>query len=341
MSGSIPVSKRLLSIVLFFMVASILLATVTASSCSPGGYADKVEAISIGTPPLESSALLYVAEERGFFAENGLNVTMKSYDTGAASLTGLLAGEVDIATPAEYALVGRAFQQTNARAIASIDKVQYFFLVGRSDRGVKDVADLKGKKIGVVTKTIAEFYLGRFLQIHGIKPGEVTIVNIDISKSEDVIANGDVDAIVTRPPYVSGIEKKLGTNAVVWPVQSSQALYAVIIGRNDWIADHSETVSRLLSSLDEAEEYIMHNPDQAKDIIKKRLNLDAAHMNTVWSQNQFGLSLDQSLIAAMEDEARWMISNNLTPEKTVPGFEDYIYEDGLKALKPGAVNIIR
>jgi hypothetical protein len=43
----------------------------------------------------------------------------------------------------------------------------------------------------------------------------------------------------------------------------------------------------------------------------------------------------------MEDEARWMIRNNLTTEKQVPDFLDYIREDGLKAVKPEAVNIIR
>ncbi|MCX9087518.1 MAG: hypothetical protein OIN90_08140 [Candidatus Methanoperedens sp.] len=43
----------------------------------------------------------------------------------------------------------------------------------------------------------------------------------------------------------------------------------------------------------------------------------------------------------MEDEARWMINNNLTTEENVPDFLDYIYEDELKSIKPEAVNIIR
>jgi hypothetical protein len=43
----------------------------------------------------------------------------------------------------------------------------------------------------------------------------------------------------------------------------------------------------------------------------------------------------------MEDEARWMIANNLTTEKQVPDFGDYIYESCLKAVKPEAVNLIR
>jgi NitT/TauT family transport system substrate-binding protein len=75
--------------------------------------------------------------------------------------------------------------------------------------------------------------------------------------------------------------------------------------------------------------------------VQKALNLDAAYIEAVWSQNQFSLSLEQSLITAMEDQARWMISNNLTTEKKVPDSMDYIYINGLKAIKPEAVSIIR
>jgi hypothetical protein len=46
-------------------------------------------------------------------------------------------------------------------------------------------------------------------------------------------------------------------------------------------------------------------------------------------------------LASLEDEARWMIRNNLTSEKQIPDFVNYIYTDGLKAIKPEAVNIIR
>ena len=64
-------------------------------------------------------------------------------------------------------------------------------------------------------------------------------------------------------------------------------------------------------------------------------------MDTVWQQNQFSLTLDQSLVLAMEDEARWMIANNLTNATAVPDFRQYIYTDGLESVRPGSVNIIR
>lgn len=324
------------------IILFVILAIIVSSCSNPGrNYSGKIEPITIGTVPLESSELIYVAEDQRFFTANGLSVTTRGYDTGASAHNGLLKGEVDIAVPAEYPLIGSAFKKEPVRAIASIDKVQYFYLIGRKDRGIGNTADLKGKKIGVARKTIAEFYLGRFLELHGMNIGQVTLVDVNVSRSENAITNADVDAIISRPPHLFAIQERLGLNAVTWPAQSGQALYAILIGRNNWIAEHPELVKRLLNSLAQAEEYVIRHPAEAKAILKKKLSLTDDYVNGVWPENQFSLSLDQSLVIAMEDEARWMIGNNLTGEKTVPDFGNYIYIDGLKAVKPGAVNIIR
>ena len=126
-----------------------------------------------------------------------------------------------------------------------------------------------------------------------------------------------------------------------WSAHSGQSAYGTLVGKSDWITRHPELVKRLLNSLAQAESYIIRHPAEAKALTQKRLNYDDGYTASVWAEYQFSLSLDQSLITAMEDEARWMITNNLTTEKQVPDFLDYIYEDGLKAIKPEAVNIIR
>jgi NitT/TauT family transport system substrate-binding protein len=83
------------------------------------------------------------------------------------------------------------------------------------------------------------------------------------------------------------------------------------------------------------------HPAEAEAIVQKQLKYDDPTMAILWHSQQLSLSLDQSLIAAMEDEARWMIGNKMTTEKQVPDFLNYIYEDGLKAIRPDAVNVIR
>ena len=73
--------------------------------------------------------------------------------------------------------------------------------------------------------------------------------------------------------------------------------------------------------------------------MQKRLNFSDTYMATVWPDHEFTLSLDQSLLIAMNDEGRWMINNNLTRERTLPDFSDFIYTKGLEEIEPEAVNI--
>ena len=304
-------------------------------------YAGQTESISIGIPPLESSALIYIAEDQHFFADNGLNVTVRVYEPAIAGVDGMLNGAVDLAGASEYAVVMKAFKRENISIIVSADEVQTNYLIGRKDRGIETVSDLQGKKIGIPLGTSVEFYLGRFLVLHGIDSRDVTVVDLRPNQFVNATVNGDVDAIICWQPYVNKIKDMLGSGIVIWPAQNSQLTYGVIICRNDWAAGHPELISRLLKSLDLAVGYTIRHPAKAKAIVQKRLNFSDAYMTSVWPENHFFLSLDQSLVLAMEDEGRWMIRNNLTRERSIPDYRNYIYTKGLEEIKPEAVNIIR
>jgi NitT/TauT family transport system substrate-binding protein len=291
--------------------------------------------------PVAAAALIYIAQDQGFFTANRLSINIKDYDTGTATTDALLKGDMDISWVAEFPFVKRALEREGISIIAVVDRFNEQYLFGRKDRGIKTVADLRGKKIGIPRNTIAEFYLGRFLELHGMTVRNIAIVDVGAKQSVDAIMSGKVDGVVSWEPYSSQLRVQLADRAVALPVQSNQPGYGAITGRNDWINRRPEVVNRFLRSLAQAEDYLARDPAAAKAIVRKWLNYDDAFTETIWSENEFALSLDQSLIAAMEDEARWMISNNLTTEKNVPNFLEYIHEDGLKAVKPEAVNIIR
>lgn len=328
--------KRILIIILLILV-------VLSSALSCSSPAETKETVRIAHAQFESTALLCIAQDQQFFTHNGLNVITQKYDTGTGALDSILNGDADIAVgTAEFPLVGRAFKKEKIRVLGSIDRAEFIYLIGRKDHGIAEVSDLKGKKVGTAFGTIAEFYLGRFLNLNGMDMQDIILINLKTPEEwVNATVNGDVDAIAIAQPHARIIQDQLGANAVVWQAQSSQPLYALLLSTDDWTTQNPELIRRFLKSLAQAEEYLIHNPDAAKAIVQRSLNLDAAYMETVWSQNSFSLFLDQSLILAMEDEARWMIANQLTTETQVPNFLDYIYEDGLKAVKPQAVNIIR
>ena len=319
----------------------ILVVIWSGTGCS--SPPESKDSVVIAYAPFESIALLTIAEDQTLFSRNGLNATVRSYNTGVGALDGMLNGEADIAVGAnEFPLVGKAFHQERIRTIGSIAKSEFIYLIGRRDRGIEKVSDLKGKRVGTTFRTIAEFFLGRFLELHGMNMRDITLVDLKTpAEWVDAVVNGDIDAVVTAQPYANSAKDRLGANAVFWPAQSSRPLFTQVISTDEWVTMHPELVIKILRSLAQAEAYAIRNPAEAKATIQKRLNLDAAYMETVWSQNQYFLSLDQSLVVAMEDEARWMIRNGLTTEKKIPDFSKFIYEDGLKAIMPERVTIIR
>ncbi len=300
-----------------------------------------LEPIVIRTTVQELAGLIYIAEDRGFFTQNGLNMTVSYCDTGLKCARGMADGEAEIAASAEYPVVGMVLNQEKISVICSIDKYQGQYIVGRKDRGIEHIADLRGKEIGVARGTMTEFYLGRFLYLNNISLQDVTLVNVQPSQFADTIGNGSVDAIIVPQVYLIPVEELLGESSVVWQAQSNQNAFGVLICRDDWIVSHPKTIDKLLKSLVQAENYVLSHPAESKAILQKRLNYTGEYMAKIRPLHQYSLTLDQSLITAMEDEGRWMIGNNLTNEGQLPNFLNYVYEDGLKAIKPVAVNIIR
>jgi NitT/TauT family transport system substrate-binding protein len=329
------------------LATALLLALLLAGCSGPPAHRPATlpaASITLGAPArLEAALPLLVAEEQGFFARNGLTVDLRAYDSGRAAMTGLSNGEVDVAGPmSEYVLAGEGLKGASAQALASIDRLEFTFVVARKDHGIASATDLRGRRVGVVRGTSPEFYLSRFLELHGIDPEEVDLVDTaSLPTGAEMMVRGDVDALVSPEPYASQAAEQLGDKAVMWSAQSSQPAYSLLVTRRDWIADHPDAAHRLLRAVDEAVDHIAQNPDNAKRIARERLDLTDERLATVWPRNQFALSLDMALVIAMEDQARWMIEKGLADAKQVPDFGQYVHLEALRAVKPEAVKVIR
>ncbi len=319
-------------------ISLIALALVAASCQSQSG--GRPETITLGLFPLEQNALIYIAEQQQFFLRNNLQVAVKNYDSGVATIDALLKGDVDMAEAAEFPFVRAALRQEQISIVATHDRFQNDYVVGRQDRGIGRVADLKGKRIGLARGTITEFFLGRLLELNGMALDEVTLVNVAPAQFVSALANGQVDALIAWQPYVHEIQEQVN-GVVVFPAQNNQPVYGVLVATNAWLEQQPNPVVRFLTSLQAAADWAVLHPEQAKVIVQERLGYDDAYMASIWNEHHFSLSLDYSLIVAMTDEARWMIRHNLSPAAEAPDFVEHIYVQGLAAVKPETVDIVR
>ena len=326
---------------MFIGIAVIVVIGVPVGGCQgqPGRYTGPVEKITLAAYAGETGAVVYVAEDQGFFEENGLDVTIKDYASGKAAADALINGEADIATSADFVFVSNSFDHADLRVFGTVATAEVIELVARKDKGITTPTDLNGKKIGVTKKSSAESDLGKFLLYNGLSIDDVELVDLKPSGIVKAVINGDVDAGVTWDPNVYNIKEELGDNAVSWSVVES--FYFVLLTKEDWIENNPAAAERFIKSVLGAEDYIKDNSEDAKEFIKGRFDYESDYIDYSWPNQEFAVILEQAMLILFEDQARWMIKEGLTDATEVPNYLYYIYMDALEEVKPEAIGIIR
>jgi len=155
------------------------------------------------------------------------------------------------------------------------------------------------------------------------------------------LENGDVDVVSIWMPPILDVQNKLGERGITFYNEEIYTQTMNIVAKQEFIRTSPEKVKRLLRALVRAEEFSRDNSAAAQRIVAEFNRMDAEKIRDMWGDSSFTVTLDQALIIALEDESRWAIKGGLTGARVAPNFLDCIYFDGLKAVKPDAVRILR
>lgn len=337
-----PIYKKLFLAVIFlvFIIATFFIVKNNFVKNNAPKYTGPVEKVTIGNVG-EYSIFNLIALNKGYFKENGLDVTIEEYSSGPPAIDDLLAGKIDFAIAADFVGVRNIFTNPDLRIVTQANKHKVFHVIARKDKGVLNTSDLKGKTIGVTKKGAGEFYLGRFLTFNNLELKDITIHDLTPQQMITQLENGTIDAIVIFDPHAYNLQKKLGDSIIQWSAQGEQNIFALMYSTNTYLSAHPDTTVRLMRALLQAEDYVRQNTTEIQTSIAKELNYDPEYVNYLWPNFIANHALDQELLLTMEDEARWSIKNNLTDQKKVPNYLDYIYFDALEKTKPDAITIIR
>lgn len=322
-----------------FVAASVALAiwTTREPALKVTGPSAKIR---LGTIPAELSTLIWVAENRGYFAEHGLDVTTTVYEAGAIAIKDFFADKLDIITAGDFVFVVNSFNRPDIRIFGVIDEYDNLRVIARKDRGIKLLSDLKGKRVGVLKGSQAEFCLARLLLLNEISSQDIHVVDLSPTQQISAIENGTIDAALGWEPYVQKLKEVLRTNAIGFPAQSGQKLYWALITSDGMIKTQPLVLQRFLAALIQAENFLMSNEAESKAITAKRLGIDMAYMDSIWKDNRFRVLLPQGLLLTLEDQARWLKSSGRINITETPDFLDFVYTQGLETLNPEAVTMI-
>lgn len=316
------------------LIVVIAIAAVLIHRHRNGNCLDRVESIKIGTHASALPSLIFVANEKGFFEEKDVKVRLQYYTNGRDAVLALLKGKVEVATAAEFVVSDLIVQHPELRILTAIAAADTMKIVARKDLGITSIHDLRGKRIGVSLGTQCEFFLSRTLSLNGVSVKDVTLEDLSLDSQSAALERGEIDAALIWEPVVLSSEQKLRQNTISWSAQQGQPYFWLLISTADVLSKNRRKIDCAISSLSKAEEFMAGRRMEAEGIVEKVVG----RQNVYWGNQSFKLTLDQSLLVIMEDEARWLMTNRPGLYK-VPNLLEYIYFDGLSSIKPEAVSI--
>ena len=168
--------------------------------------------IAVGGKNLLYYLPLTIAEQQGYFKDEGLQVEISDFAGGAKALQALVGGSADVVSGAyEHTINMQAKGQPIVAFVLQARAPQIVFGVSaKTMPNYKTIADLKGKKIGVTapgssTNMMASFVLAK----GGLKPTDVSFIGVGTSAGAlSALRSGQIDAISNLDPVISMLQQK-------------------------------------------------------------------------------------------------------------------------------------
>ncbi|MEH6812039.1 MAG: ABC transporter substrate-binding protein, partial [Motiliproteus sp.] len=163
-----------------------------------------------------------------------------------------------------------------------------------------------------------------------------TTINIAPEHMLQELQQEQVAAISVWEPFAFKAMEQLQDDALIYPTKGLYNLTFNLVAKRSYIQQNPERIRRVLQALERAIQFITENPATSKAIIKTQLSLDDAFIDWIWPDYLFKLSLNQTLLSTLENEARWALENDLVEPQEVPDYRQYIDSAPLVALEPWA-----
>lgn len=282
--------------------------------------------IKVGSSPVISSAGIYLAQERGYFKAQGLEVEITDFNTSSASMTALLSkGELDVGAgnlvSAHFNAInlGQRFKFVADKGHLEKNK-EYIALLVRADHletgRYKTPKDLKGFKMGLTSldgvsqQIVAE----RILLKNGLNPSDVEFVKLSYAEMNNALKAKLIDATIQIEPFVTkaeleGFAKNVMPATAVYPNQQSAALlYSQDFIEKNPVEAHKFMVAYLKGVRDYNNAF-EKNQDKARVIadLKKTLKIED---DKIWEKmHTVGLDNNGKINeSALKEDIEWYLS---------------------------------
>jgi NitT/TauT family transport system substrate-binding protein len=310
-------------LVISAITAAALLTTTAACGSSEaggsGGSGGGTTKVKVGAIPIVDVAPLHLGKEKGFFAEQGIEVEVVNTTGGAAAVPGVVSGEFDFAFGNVVSLIVARSQKLPLKAIAEGNSStgqqgkDFGGIVVPKDSPIRTAAELAGKTVAVNNlKNVGDTTVRASIRKAGGDPSTVKFVELAFPDMPAAVASKRVDAAWVVEPFFTVTQNQgarvIASNFVDTAPNMTVATYFTT---EKMIKQKADLVKRFTAAIEKSLQYAQEHPDEVRKVLLTYTKIDPAVAEKM-TLPAWPTEINRESVQTMAD---LMLSDGLVKEK--------------------------
>jgi NitT/TauT family transport system substrate-binding protein len=267
---------------------------------------EKEEPVKIGYLQITGSHLLFIANNEGFFEEQGIDVELIRMQSSNQLAEALLRGDIDVSVEMSAVPILKISEEDpNSIKIFLISKIyiedNFDAIIVDKESEILTLKDLENKKIATFPGSTASTLLKQFLESKDIDISTITFVPMPPPTHLSALSGGSVDAVHAYEPTISIAESGDVARKIYGSVYSEQinpSPQGVATISERFITENPDLANRIVEIFLEASTYLKENVDDSREILLQEMGLTE---EVVAKLNFYERSLDEEAINSFKE----------------------------------------
>jgi NitT/TauT family transport system substrate-binding protein len=295
----------------------------------------------------QMSSQFAVADQLGYFKEQGIKVTPRWYIAGTDLPSMWGAGNIHLGTATATMVVpiaasGQAIY--NIAPQSDIAGTQQVVLGKKAQELVRSPKDLEKLKIGMPKGASVTMAIESMAKDTGVDFAKIQFVNLSPPDGVTALATGDIDAMAGWAPWVFSAVKNGGKvyftgNRSYIPGKEGQVdwllVHAGVVASGKMLKENPNTLKAILRALEKATNTINTDRETAVKIVAREMKMDEALARDIMALNIYSMEMTPKIYMGMGKFVDFLYSLNRIPGKIAP--ESLFYTKLLKEVAPKLV----
>ena len=307
--------KRILTFALR-TVAFTAVVTATIALLAFPAHADPPKPYKVGYNAWIGSIAFFVADKKGFFKEEGLDVQTKIFSSPGDGLKPLMTGDLDAMLTTADTVLTIADKAPGKLKIVYLTDTSAGADAILAKKEITSVAGMKGKKVAATLGQCNQLLLDKALEKAGMTEKDIQLVNMNPDDAGAAFAAGKIDAAVTWEPWITKVSGEKKGHVIFSSKETPNLILDVLAVSTKTTAKKSAETKAFLRGMEKGYDFVQSHADEAASIAGKVLEQTPPEVKAMLPKVQlYSKKQNQELMAGPAQETTKQVARFFKDQK--------------------------